>query len=207
MNDTLLALLVSLAQQFGGSTGWAILTLSLSIRVALLPLTIRMSRRMRRSQEIVRKLQPEIEALKKKFEKKPERLFQETLKLYRQHGYKPLDVPALLGTFAQLPIFMMLYRAIGAALVPGERFYWIRSLAAPDTWLTVIVLALTAAAAWYAPNMAEGTRNLMIAFQLGITLLIVGKLAAGYGLYWASSSAVGLLQSWWLRREYSRSVA
>ncbi|HTO04712.1 MAG TPA: YidC/Oxa1 family membrane protein insertase [Opitutus sp.] len=199
MHDPILALIVYLAHQFGGSTGWAIVTLSVGIRVALLPLTIRLSRRAMRGQKIVRKLQPEVEQLKKKFEKKPERLFEETMKLYREHGYSPFDLPAMIGMFVQFPIFAMLYRAIGAALVSGERFYWIRNLASPDGWLTIVVVLLTAAGAYFVPNMSEGTRALMIAMQVGITLIIVWKLAAGYGLYWVSSSAIGLLQTLWLR--------
>lgn len=204
MNDSILALLAHLAQLFGGSTGWAIVTLSLSIRLALLPLTLRLARRAMRGQEIVRRLQPEIDLLKKKYEKKPERLFEETMKLYRKNGHSPFDVPAMLGMFAQLPIFAMLYRAIGSVLASGERFYWIRSLASPDIWLTVVVLALTAAGGYFAPNMSDGARTMIIAIQVGITFFIVWKLAAGYGLYWASSSVIGLVQTLWLRREFGR---
>lgn len=207
MHDSILALITYLAHQFGGSTGWAIVALSVGIRVALLPLTLRLSQRALRGQEIIRKLQPEIEELKKRFEKKPERLLEETMKLYRKHGYSPFDLPAMIGTFAQLPIFAMLYRAIGSALVSGERFYWIRSLAAPDAWLTLIVVALTAAGAYFMPNMSGGTRTMLIAIQVGVTFFIVWKLAAGYGLYWASSSAVGLLQTWWLRRTHAQRAA
>jgi membrane protein insertase Oxa1/YidC/SpoIIIJ len=101
----------------------------------------------------------------------------------------------------------MLYRAIGSALASGERFYWIRSLASPDVWLTIIVLALTGAAAHFAPGMSDGARTTIVAVQVGITLFIVWKLAAGYSLYWASSNAVGLAQTLWLRREYSRKSA
>ena len=159
-----------------------------------------------RGQEIIRKLQPEIERLRKEFAQQPERLFAETMKLYRQHGYSPFDVPAMLGTFAQLPLFAMLYRAIGTVLVSGERFYWIRSLASPDGWLTLMVVGLTAAGAYLVPNISEGTRTMMIVLQVGITVFIVWKLAAGYGLYWASSSAIGLIQNLWLRRAYSKST-
>ena len=204
MHDSILALLAYLAQQFGGSTGWAIVSLSVGIRVALLPLTLRLSRRAMRGQALMHTLQPEIAELKKKYEKKPERLFEETMKLYRKHGHSPFDVPAMIGMFAQLPIFAMLYRAIGTALTSGERFYWIRSLASPDAWLTLIVLLLTASGAYFVPSMSEGTRTMLIVIQVGVTFFIVWKLAAGYGLYWASSSAIGLIQSLWLRREYAK---
>jgi YidC/Oxa1 family membrane protein insertase len=207
MHDSILALLTYLSQQFGGSTGWAIVALSVGIRVALLPLTMRLSRRAMRGQEIVRKLQPEIEQLKQRFEKDPRRLFEETMKLHRKHGHSPFDVPAMIGMFAQLPIFAMLYRAIGSVLLSGERFYWIRSLAAPDGLLTLAVVVLTAAGAYFVPNMPEGARTMMIAIQVGVTFFIVWKLAAGFGLYWASSSAVGLIQTLWLRREYAKRAA
>jgi YidC/Oxa1 family membrane protein insertase len=201
MQHTLVALVAYLAQHLGGSVGWAIVALSVGIRVALLPLTIHLSRRAMRGREIVRSLQPELEALKKRFEKQPERLFQETMKLYRKHGYRPFDLPAMLGMFAQLPIFTLLYHAIGAALGAGQRFYWIRSLASPDGLLTLMVVALTAAGAYFAPGMPDGARMLMICLQVTVTFFIVWKLAAGYGLYWASSSAVGLVQTLWLRRQ------
>jgi YidC/Oxa1 family membrane protein insertase len=207
MHDSILSLLAYLAQHFGGSTGWAIVSLSLGIRVALLPLTVRLARRAMRGQLIVKKLQPQIEQLKKKYAKEPQRLFEETMKLYREHGHSPFDLQAMIGMFAQLPIFAMLYRAIGASLATGERFQWIRNLASPDGWLTFIVLSLTAAGAYFAPNMSESARTFAIALQVGITFFIVWKLAAGYGLYWASSSAISLLQSLWLRREFARQTA
>jgi YidC/Oxa1 family membrane protein insertase len=204
MHESLLALLAYLAHQFGGSLGWAIVALSLSIRVALLPLTLRLARRTMRNQEIARALQPEIDALRKHFERQPEKLFTEMGKLYRKHNYSPFDIPAMLGSFAQLPIFALLYRAIGSVVVSGERFYWIRSLASPDGWLTAIVLTLTAAGAYFVPGMPEHARTWLIVIQLGVTFFIVWKLAAGFGLYWAASSLVGLGQTLWLRREFIR---
>lgn len=43
----------------------------------------------------------------------------------------------------------------------------------------------------------------MVFIQIAVTALIAWKLAAGLGLYWAASSAVGLGQSLWLRRRAS----
>jgi YidC/Oxa1 family membrane protein insertase len=206
MHDPVVALLAYLTQLFG-STGWAIASLSLTIRVALLPLTLHLARRALRKQQIALTLQPEIEALRKRFEKNPAKLFEEMGKLHRKHGYTLFDLPTVLGSFAQLPIFALLYRAIGSALNPGERFYWIRNLASPDAWLTLLVLTLTAAGAYFAPAMSDGSRTVLIAIQVTITLFIVWKLAAGYGLYWASASTVGLVQTLWLRRECARQTA
>ena len=199
MYTTIIALLAYLVQLFGGSLGWAILALSLGIRVALLPLTIRISRRMQRNQQIVRMLQPEIDEIKKRFEKKPDRLFGEIQKVYKKHGYSPFDVPAMLGSFVQLPVFAFMYRAIRDSVIGGGPFLWIRSLASPDGWLTLVILTLTGAAAYYMPSAAESAKSTLIFIQIAVTCFIVWKLAAGLGLYWVASSTVGLFQSLWLR--------
>ena len=199
MLNLLAATLAYLVQIFGGSLGYAIVALSLGIRVALLPLTIKLARRSLRSQALARALQPEIDDLKRRFQKNPRRLFDEMAKLYRKHHYSPFDLPTLIGGFVQLPIFWMLYSTIKRALVANKAFLWIRNLASPDLALTLVILSLTALSAYWMPNASENARTTIIVIQLLVTSLIVWKLAAGLGLYWASSNIVGLFQTLWLR--------
>jgi YidC/Oxa1 family membrane protein insertase len=199
MHNLLTATLAYLVQCFGGNLGYAIVALSLGIRVALLPLTIALARRAQRNQEILRTLQPEIDELKKRFAKKPERLWAEISQLYQTHHYTPFDLPTLIGSFAQLPIFGMLYSTIRGALTGNAAFLWIRSLAVPDFILTIVILGLTGMSAWLLPNTPDSARATMIIIQLAVSLLIIWKLAAGLALYWASSSLVGLFQTLWLR--------
>jgi YidC/Oxa1 family membrane protein insertase len=198
MNDTIVALLAYLTQSLG-SLGCAIITLSLCIRIALLPLTIKLARRSRRNQELMRVLQPEIEQLKKRFEKNPERLFEEMGKLYRKHGCSPFDIPTLVGGFVQLPIFGLLYSAIRNALGSNNAFLWIRHLASPDFILTCVILALTGLSVYLLPSASEQMRITLVAIQVIVTFFIVWKLAAGLGLYWASSGLVSVFQTLWLR--------
>jgi YidC/Oxa1 family membrane protein insertase len=199
MNDVIIALLAYLAHLLGGSLGWAIVVLSLGIRVALLPLTIRLVRRARRNQEIMQRLKPEIERLRQRYEKQPERLFAEMRELYRKHDCSPFDIPMLLGAFIQLPIFGMLYSSIRSSLTSSGGFLWIRSLASPDFLLTLVIVSLTGLSAYLMPSASEQMRSTLIVVQVVVTFFIVWKLAAGLGLYWASSSLVGVFQSLWLR--------
>ena len=199
MNDMILALLASLSHSFRGSLGWAIVVLSLGIRVAFLPLTISLARRARRNQEIMQRLQPEIDRLRQRYEKRPERLFEEMRKLYRQHDCSPFDIPVLVGSFVQLPIFGMLYSSIRNSLTTSGTFLWIRSLASPDGLLTLVILSLTGVSAYLMPSAPEQMRSTLIVLQVVVTFFIVWKLAAGLGLYWASSSLVGMFQALWLR--------
>jgi YidC/Oxa1 family membrane protein insertase len=199
MNDMIIALLTNLSHSFGGSLGWAIVLLSLVIRVALLPLTISLARLARRNQEILQRLQPEINRLRQRYETKPERLFEEMRRLYRQHDCSPFDIPILVGSFIQLPIFAMLYSSIRTSLTSSSAFLWIRSLASPDLLLTLVILALTGVSAYLMPSASGQMRSALIVLQVLVTFFIVWKLAAGLGLYWASSNLVGIFQTLWLR--------
>jgi YidC/Oxa1 family membrane protein insertase len=199
MNDMIIGLLASLAHSCGGNLGCAILVLSLGIRAALLPLTIKLARRARRNQEIMRALQPEIEQLKKRFEKKPELLFAETQKLYKKHGCNLLDLPAMAVGFIQLPIFMALYSSIRASISSTSAFLWIKNLASPDFYLTLVIISLTGLSVFLIPNSSAHMRNTLVAIQVVVTFFIVWKLAAGLGLYWVSSSFISLFQTLWLR--------
>jgi YidC/Oxa1 family membrane protein insertase len=204
MNDTVVALLAYLTQSFDGSLGCAIITLSLGVRVALLPLTIKLARRAQRNQEMMRALQPEIEQLRQRFEKKPERLFEEMRKLYKKHGCSPFDIRILAGGFVQLPLFGMLYRSIRLSLSSSSAFLWIRNLASPDFCLTLLILFVTGLSTYLMPSASGQGRSVLIAIQVMVTFLIVWKLAAGLGLYWLSSGAVSVLQTTWIRYDGNR---
>jgi YidC/Oxa1 family membrane protein insertase len=199
MQNLLAPTLTYLADLSGGNLGYAIVALSLGIRVALLPLTIKLARRSLRNQAIARAMQPEIEELKKRFEQKPERLFEEMGKLYRKHNFSPFDLPTLLGGLVQLPIFGLLYRTIRSAVTANSAFLWIRNLAVPNFMLTLVILSFTALSAWLMPSASGNARATVIVLQLIVTSLVVWKLAAGLGLYWASSNLVGVFQTLWLR--------
>ena len=204
MTPALVSILALLDQVLGGSLGGAIVALSLGVRIALLPLTIRLARRAQRNQAALLALRPEMEKLRRQFEKRPERLYEETAKLYRRHNLSPFDGPALLGGFIQIPVFGFLYGAIRRSLGSSRTFLWIRNLSAPDLALTLVILSLTAVTAFWMPAASGQARTTMIVIQVVITALIVWKLAAGLGLYWVSSNTVALFQALWLRRRDSR---
>src|SRR5436190_17153110 len=115
--------------------------------------------------------------------------------LYRKHDCSPFDLPTLMGSFIQLPIFGMLYGAIRSSLSSSSAFLWIKSLAAPDFFLTLVILCLTSVSAYLMPSASAQMRSTLIIIQVVVTFFIVWKLAAGLGLYWASSGLVGLFQT------------
>ena len=189
-----------LVQYFGGSVGLAIITLSSSIRVALMPLSLRMARRANAQQAILQRIQPEIERLKEKYKSKPERLTQETFKLYHQHGYRPLNGGSFIAIIVQLPIFAGLYSVIRNGISLGSRFLWIADLAKPDIILTFIIGLLTLITSFVTPQLSHQSKNLAFILPTIITLVFVWQVSSGLGLYWAAASFVGIAQNVILRK-------
>jgi YidC/Oxa1 family membrane protein insertase len=93
----------------------------------------------------------------------------------------------------------MLYGSIRSSLTSSGAFLWIKSLASPDFLLTLVIVSLTGVSAYLMPSASEQMRSTLVAIQIIVTFFIVWKLAAGLGLYWASSSLVGVFQTLWLR--------
>src|SRR5215207_9205242 len=102
--DLLRAAIISAAQLCGGSLGGGILFVSAGVRLALLPLTLRLARQARAQQARIAAIKPEIEALQRRFAKDPQRLMQETRALYRAHDIKLLTPSGLAGIAIQIPL-------------------------------------------------------------------------------------------------------
>jgi YidC/Oxa1 family membrane protein insertase len=92
--------------QWTGSAGFAIIGFTVIARVVILPLTIQALQSSRKIQEI----QPLVKELQRKYGKEPQKLQEETFKLYREYKINPAGgcLPLLL----QLPLFLAVYQAV-----------------------------------------------------------------------------------------------
>ncbi|GAB4116722.1 MAG: YidC/Oxa1 family membrane protein insertase [Roseiflexaceae bacterium] len=89
-----------------GSPGIAIIAFTIVARVVILPLTVQSLQSSRKIQEI----QPLMKELQRKHGKDPQKLQEETLKLYREYKINPAG--GCLPMFLQLPIFLGVYQAV-----------------------------------------------------------------------------------------------
>lgn len=190
-----------LAHLYSGNISLAIITLSFMVRLALLPLTLRLARHSQQQQMRLREMQPELERLKKLYRAKPEKLSQKTMDLYKKHNIQLLDGAGFMGNLLQLPIFAGLFAAIKQGIGNGGHFLWITDISQPNFLLALIIAILTFIASALSPNMQQQGRTLFIILPAVITLFFVWRLSAGLGLYWAASSFVGVLQTTMLRRK------
>ncbi|QQS28459.1 MAG: membrane protein insertase YidC [Sphingobacteriales bacterium] len=118
--------------RFLGNYGLIILILTFVIKLALFPLTYRSSM----SAAKMNVLKPEIEELREKYGKEPQKLQAEQMKLYSRAGVNPLGgcLPQLL----QLPILIAMYRFFPASIeLRQESFLWATDLSTYDSILNL----------------------------------------------------------------------
>ncbi len=103
---------------FGGSTGIAwvlsVVTLTLLIRAALIPLFVKQIKSSRNMQLV----QPQVKALQKKYGHDREKLAAETMALYKETGTNPFA--SCLPLLIQMPIFFALFRLVDHAAKEGQ---------------------------------------------------------------------------------------
>ncbi|GFN32019.1 membrane protein insertase MisCB [Paenibacillus curdlanolyticus] len=109
-------LIQHIASSFSGSYGISIMLLTLIVRLVLMPLMIRQQLGVLKQRAKLKKLEPELAQLNKKYKesKEPDALRQkqqEMLQLYQQHGVNPFTIGCL-PLLIQLPILTGLYFAI-----------------------------------------------------------------------------------------------
>jgi YidC/Oxa1 family membrane protein insertase len=193
-------LLGSLAQMYGGNLAWAIITLSILTRLALLPLTLRMARHAQAQQRLLHRLRDQIGALKKRYKSDPAELAAKLSELYRRHGVKPVDGRNLAGGALQALVGAGLYSAIRRGIAQGHRFLWISDLARPDGILVLATGAITLFASIVGPHLPGQSRAATAVLPAILTVVLAWRLSSAVVLYWASSAAMNWFQSLLLRR-------
>src|SRR5262245_8278984 len=99
----------------GANSYWvAIVLMTVTVRLALLPLVVKQVR----SARAMRALQPQFQALRERHGKDQAKLMEETTKLTREHGVNPLA--GCLPLPAQMPVFIALSRVIWSPVIDGH---------------------------------------------------------------------------------------
>ena len=132
---TLINLLFLASLWITSSYGWAIILLSIIIKVLLFPVSIYAEKLKKKELSLQQVLQPKINDLKYKY--KGEDLHNKISDLYKKYSYHPIySLKTSLGLFIQMPFF------VGAFLFFREydelreiSFSFIKNLAEPDSIL------------------------------------------------------------------------
>jgi YidC/Oxa1 family membrane protein insertase len=101
---------ITLLYSVFGSAVVAIILFTVLVRLLMYPLTVQQMR----SSKAMQELQPELKKIQEKHKNDREKLSQEQMRLYREHGVNPIG--GCLPLLIQLPIWIGLYQAINHAL-------------------------------------------------------------------------------------------
>jgi len=184
--------------QFTGNWGFAIIILTLAVRVLLLPLNVSSFRSMKKMQA----LQPEMTQLREQYKEDPMKMQQEMSRLYKRYNVNPLGgcLPMLL----QFPVFLGLYYALAQAieLRHAHFAFWINDLSEPDPYyVTPIVMGLTMFVQQLLTPMAgDPAQQKMMRLMPVIFTVSFLNFPSGLVLYWLFSNLVGIASQWYIKR-------
>ena len=189
--------------------GWSMILLALAATLFMLPLYLTQFRSLREMQAI----QPYVKRLQDKYKNDKQKLAEEQMKLFREHGINPLG--GCLPILIQLPILWGIYQAIQqhAAVFSKAGWLWIgspmshhspsipawllglggpifaSSLAQPDKILTVFY-AISMFFSFQMTSMPSSDplqqqQQKMMSYLMPVMMLFIGqKFISGFVLYW-----------------------
>jgi len=175
-----------------GNWGWAIILLTILVKLILWPLSSKSYRSMAK----MRVIAPEMQRMKEEFGEDRMRFSQEMMALYKREQVNPLAgcLPLLL----QMPIFLALYWVLmeSVELRHAPWLLWIQDLSAMDPWF---ILPLLMGATMYIqqslnPQPADPMQAKVFKIMPVIFTVFLLFFPSGLVLYWIVNNLITILQ-------------
>jgi YidC/Oxa1 family membrane protein insertase len=189
--------------------GWVLVLFGVIIRVALWPLqqsAMRTSLKMQR-------LQPELQALQKRYSDDPRKQQEAIMKVYKDHGMSPLSpLMGCLPMLLPMPILFALYFVFQNTIeFRGVPFLWLPDISLKDPfYVTPVLMGLSMfIMSWIGSrNMPPNPQAKMMMYMMPVMLTVFFlNLASGLNLYYAVQNIAALPQQWLLARERAKEPA
>ncbi len=197
--------LLNLFHTWLGNWGFAIILLTLLIKIVTWPVLGKTYE----NSEKMKELQPQLDALRTKYENDQQRLGEETMKLFSENKFNPLGgcLPMLL----QMPILYGLFVMINNSveLYQAEFAFWYTDLSAPDPYF---VLPLFMGAVmflqqkWMTPESSNAANQQMQTVMKIMPIMFTAFmlfLPSGLVLYYSLNLVLGVFQQFLIRRKYA----
>ena len=197
IENVLTDLLEWLHASIGLPWAWAIIVLTLMVRMVILPLTIKQIRSMQRLQVHA----PELKAIQQKYKSDRQRMNEEVMKFYRENKVNPLA--SCLPILLQLPIFFALFFVLRDfedevfPRYPDSELGWLGLV--PNItqninehwsgWLLLVVYVVSQLASTYFMSTTMDPRQRYIFFALPfLFVFFVINFPIGLMLYWSTTN-------------------
>ena len=188
-----------------GNWGWAIILLTVLVKLILWPLSSKSYRSMAK----MRVIAPEMQRMKEEFGEDRMRFSQEMMALYKREQVNPLAgcLPLLL----QMPIFLALYWVLmeSVELRHAPWLLWIQDLSAMDPWF---ILPLLMGLTMYIqqslnPQPADPMQAKVFKIMPVIFTVFLLFFPAGLVLYWIVNNLITILQQGLINKSVAKERA
>ena len=182
-----------------GNWGWAIVGLTVLIKLAFFPLSAASYKSMARMKVVA----PRMKALQERFKDDRAKLNQAMMELYRTEKINPLG--GCLPILIQMPVFIALYWTLLASVEMRNAPWigWVHDLTAPDPFYILPVIMMVSMLVQYKLNPAPP--DPMQAKMMLIMPLVFGVMffffPAGLVLYWVVNNILSIAQQWYITRK------
>jgi YidC/Oxa1 family membrane protein insertase len=174
--------------------GWglSIVMLTVVVRIVILPLTYKGVKGMQNMQ----RLAPEMKKLQERYKDDKQRLNEEMMKFYQEHGFNPAS--SCLPLLLQIPFFISLFYLLRGDQfqqdIRGEEsFLFITNLAQPETGVVLVVLMLLYVATQLAASLvtavsADRNQRLLVLVLPIVFVPILISFESGLLVYWITTN-------------------
>jgi YidC/Oxa1 family membrane protein insertase len=181
-----------------GNWGWAIVLLTVLIKLVFYPLNAKAGRSMAQ----MKVLAPKMEKLKQLYGEDRQKMNQAMMELYRTEKINPLG--GCLPILVQIPVFIALYWVLLASIELRHAPWlgWIQDLSAPDPYFILPII--------YAVSMLVQTRlNPQPADPVQAKVMLIMPIMfsvfflffpSGLVLYWVVQNLLSIVQQWHINR-------
>ncbi len=195
-----LFLLLHFFYNFIPNWGIAIILLTVLIRIVFFPLNHKSLKSMKKMADLA----PEIEKLRKKYAKDPQKLQAEIMKLYSEAGANPMS--GCLPIVVQIPVFIALYNVLMVTVeLKNIPFLWIPDLSDKDPYyiLPILMGLSMIAQQWITPSSDKNQKMIMYVMA-GVFTFLFMNFPAGLVLYWLTNNILGIAQSFIINKQMGR---
>lgn len=194
-------------RSFVPNWGWAIILFTIVIRGVLWPLNTKTTTQMLRMKD----MEPHQKAIAAKYEKygsdmaKKAEMQKEVMAFYKKNGHNPMG--GCLPMLVQMPVFFALWSMLNAVfeLRHAPFIGWIHDLSSKDP---IYILPLLLGASMFAqqaitPATGDPTqRKMMLVLMPLMMTFFFAQSPAGLALYYLVFNLIGMVQTWWVVRNY-----
>jgi YidC/Oxa1 family membrane protein insertase len=179
--------------------GIAIILLTIVVRIILFYPSLKSATAM----EEMKALQPQMNALREKYKKEPQKLNQEIMRLYKEHKVNPLGgcLPMLL----QLPFFVALYNVLSVSIELRQASFipfWIGDLSVHDPFYILPILmgvSMVYTMKMTSTSIDPQQQKMMMYMNIAFIFLFAW-LPAGLLLYITLSNVLSIVQQLYVKR-------